>query len=145
MKRLILFLLLLVFGVFLISECKAKKKKHSFANFVRMPAIFKGFTWDKLLKLKKKLGENKWIRLKHLFLLNPHLPVLVLAGQDVTQDDIVNVPNWMQQNTDAVQENEEESVTTEVKVLENQLSYPNLLKFNTNFVKHYGARFFSLS
>ena len=84
-----------------------------------MPAIFKGFTWDKLLKLKKKLGENKWIRLKHLFLLNPHLPVLVLAGQDVTQDDIVNVPNWMQQNTDAVQENEEESVTTEVKVLEN--------------------------
>ena len=47
--------------------------------------------------------------MKHLFLLNPHIPVLVLTGHDVSKDDIINVPSWMQIEDDESNDDEDEN------------------------------------
>ena len=97
MKKLTIFIFLIV-GFSIIVQCESKKRSNSW--FVRLPSVMKGFTWEKLIELKKTIGDNKWVRLKHLFLLNPHIPVLVLTGHNVSKDDIINVPSWMQEEDD---------------------------------------------
>ena len=106
MKKLTIFIFLIV-GFSIIVQCESKKRSSSW--FVRLPSVMKGFTWEKLIELKKTIGDNKWVRLKHLFLLNPHIPVLVLTGHNVSKDDIINVPSWMQIEDDESNDDEDEN------------------------------------
>ena len=76
---------------------------------VRLPGFFKGFVLEKLLALKKKLGIVKWGKLKHLFLLNPHLPLLLLAGKPITQNDVHRWPSGTKP-AQIVQENPEPEI-----------------------------------
>jgi hypothetical protein len=87
-------------GLVLSQSGSSKKKSSLFSKWVKVPHSIRGFTFDKLLAMKKKLGENKWARLKHLFLLNPHLPLLALGGHHITQDDVHHKPEWMKPNDD---------------------------------------------
>ncbi len=45
--------------------------------------------------IKDKLNQSQWMKLKHLFLTNPHLPLILLSGQQLTYDDVVNKPEWL--------------------------------------------------
>ena len=93
MKLLAIFLLVISISVKL--EAAKKNSGKLTTRFVKIPTSLKGFNYETLLKIKQKLGENKWVRLKHLFLLNPHLPFLAFTGQDITTDDIYNWPSWL--------------------------------------------------
>ncbi len=91
MKVILIFALISAFAL-----AEGRKKAGNFATrFVKIPTSLQGFNYDKLIELKKRLGENKWVRLKHLFLLNPHLPILALTGHHVTLDDVTHWPSWM--------------------------------------------------
>ena len=59
---------------------------------VKLPNWIRGFTLKHLIALKEKLGNVKWMKLKHLFILNPHLPFLLMAGKNVTEDDVHRWP-----------------------------------------------------
>ncbi len=73
-------------------QCQSKNNPIEFKK-VKLPGFFKGFVLEKLLALKEKLGLVKWGKLKHLFLLNPHIPFLLLAGKPITQDDVHRWPS----------------------------------------------------
>ena len=110
MKKLTTLFIFLIIGFsIIILQCESKRKKSKNSWFVRLPSVMRGFTWEKLIELKKTIGDNKWVRLKHLFLLNPHIPVLVLTGHDVSKDDIINVPSWMQIEDDESNDDEDEN------------------------------------
>ena len=100
-------LFVLAIGLVLVNGIKKKKvTSPAVANLVKMPNSVKGFNWDRLKALKEKIGEHRWVKLKHLFLLNPHLPVLLLTGQGISKDDIINPPSWMVDGNEEGSENE---------------------------------------
>ena len=68
------------------------KSNHFRFKKVKLPNFIRGFTLKQLVALKEKLGNVKWMKLKHLFILNPHLPFLLLAGKNVTEDDVNRWP-----------------------------------------------------
>ena len=110
-------LFLLAIGLVLVNGIKKKKvTSPAVANLVKMPNSVKGFNWDRLKALKEKIGEHRWVKLKHLFLLNPHLPVLLLTGQGISKDDIVNLPSWMVEDNEEVSESEPSKPEDEVPV-----------------------------
>ena len=110
-------LFLLAIGLVLVNGMKNEKATNrAGANLVKMPNSVKGFNWDRLKALKEKIGEHRWVKLKHLFLLNPHLPVLLLTGQGISKDDIVNLPSWMVDDSEEGSENEPSKPEVEVPV-----------------------------
>ena len=117
MNKLIENLFLLAIGLVLVNGMKNEKATNrAGANLVKMPNSVKGFNWDRLKALKEKIGEHRWVKLKHLFLLNPHLPVLLLTGQGISKDDIVNLPSWMVDDSEEGSENEPSKPEVEVPV-----------------------------
>ena len=66
----------------LFAQNEAKFKKPNLAQWIKIPSKIKGLTLQKLQSLKQKLGENRFVRLKHLFLINPQMAMQVLAGHE---------------------------------------------------------------
>ena len=98
MRPLAFVISVLILANFAFFEPIKAQKSGFFSKFTKLPQKIKGFTLEKLESLKKAVGENKWVRLKHLFILNPHLPIMALAGHDISKDDIEVWPEWMKPN-----------------------------------------------